>query len=118
MNTPPVPSVTAVHRYALDVDDSGQIGAGYLHPDTYRPFPPGASVVLDAGAGSWMTTDTAATIARALAHVRHITVTGTDPGDRYTPGWYDGTLHGLEAIAAAVHAVHALDARTQPREGT
>src|SRR4051794_20841855 len=39
VNTPSVPSVTAVHRYALDVDDSGQIHAGCLDPDTYRPFP-------------------------------------------------------------------------------
>jgi hypothetical protein len=109
--------VTAVHRYVLDADDSGQISAGYLHPDTYRPFPPGAAVVLDAGAGWWMTADTAATIARALAHVRHISVTGTDSGDRSEPGLYDGTLYGLEAIAAAVRAVHARDARTPSREG-
>ncbi|MEU3033500.1 hypothetical protein [Streptomyces griseoaurantiacus] len=105
------PVVRAEHHMTLPVRH-GVIEAGYLW-DRFNPFPPGAHVVLDCGAGACMPTDQARNIGRALAHVGQITLVGTD--DRSERGYNDrGLLFGLDAIAHAIQqaAANALEPST------
>lgn len=90
------PVVQAEYRIRLP-NRRGILDAGYLS-DQYRPFPPGAHVVLDCGPAYVMHFHTARTIGHALAHCGQITVTGT--ADRSEPGYADDDLiFGLDAIA-------------------
>lgn len=102
------PVVRAEHHMALP-NRQGVLDAGYLS-EHYRPFPPGAHVVLDCGSGTCMTSQHARDIGRSLAHVGQITITGTD--ERTEPGYNDhGLIFGLDAIAHAIQqaAAHALE---------
>ena len=100
------PAVRAEYRLRLPVDH-GLISAGFLG-DNYRPFPPGAVVVLDAGNGYVMHVDQARHIGRSLAHCSQITISGT--ADHSARGQADdfGLIHGLDAIANVIsQAAHA-----------
>ena len=102
------PVVQAEHHMALP-SRHGVIEPGYLG-EHYRPFPPGAHVVLDCGSGTCMTTQHARDIGRSLAHCGQITLTGTD--DRNTRGYVeDGLIFGIDAIANVIQqaAAHALE---------
>ncbi|MFF0445771.1 hypothetical protein ACFYT4_05000 [Streptomyces sp. NPDC004609] len=104
----PGPVVRALHRHVPDVEESGEIRAGFLSPDTFRPYPPGAMVVLDAGEGWWAHAHTCAVIAGALAHTGHIAITGTGPDRTRGADERHGALYGLDAIADAITRAHAL----------
>ncbi|MBT2391638.1 hypothetical protein J7E87_19920 [Streptomyces sp. ISL-1] len=100
------PAVRAEYRLKLPAD--GRIlSAGFLG-EHYRPFPPGASVVLDAGSATAMTVEQARFIGRSLAHCSEITISGT--ADHSARGRVDdfGLIHGLDAIANVIsQAAHA-----------
>ncbi|MFI6895268.1 hypothetical protein ACIBM4_14240 [Streptomyces sp. NPDC050256] len=100
------PVVRAEYRLKLWTD--GRIlSAGYLC-EHYRPFPPGASVVLDAGSANVITVEQARLIGRGLAHCSEITISGT--ADNNTRGRADefGLVHGLDAIANVIaQSAHA-----------
>ncbi|MCX4699525.1 hypothetical protein [Streptomyces sp. NBC_01373] len=98
------PVVRAEHHLKLPVD-RGILQPGYLC-EYYRPFPPGAHVVLDCGQAHVMTTDTARWIGLGLAHCAQITVTGTS--DRSARGYVEaGLIFGLDAIARMIYRATA-----------
>lgn len=105
------PVVRVEHHVKLPVD-RGVLQPGYLG-EHYRPYPPGAHVVIDCGPAHLMTTDTARNIGLSLAHCGQITVTGT--ADRSEGGYVDGGLiFGLDAIGRMIHraAANAMENRT------
>ncbi|WP_371551711.1 hypothetical protein OG266_39500 [Streptomyces sp. NBC_00554] len=105
------PVVRAEHRLQLEIRD-GVLQSGFLS-EYYRPFPPGAHVVIDCGSAHVMTTDTARWIGLGLAHCGSITVTGT--ADRSEGGYVDmGVIFGLDAIARVIQraTADAMEPRT------
>lgn len=86
-----------VHRVSLPSAGYGQIKAGPLHTEGH-PFPDGAAVVLETGDGWWMRSDEAQHIARSLANVGHITITGLHHERGGGRGQF-GIVYGLAAIA-------------------
>lgn len=98
------PVVRVEHHLKLPVD-RGILQPGYLC-ELYRPFPPGAHVVIDCGSANVMTTDTARCLALGLAHCGEITVTGTS--ERAERGYVDtGLIFGLDAIAQVIERAAA-----------
>ncbi|SMF64531.1 hypothetical protein [Streptomyces sp. Amel2xC10] len=104
------PAVRAEYRHKLSTE-YGVIRAGFLHPQTYRPYPPGAHVVLDVGDGNCMQVYEARLIGQALAHCASITVTGTTESN-----WSGvdglGLVHGLASIADVISRAACSDAST------
>ncbi|MFF7763116.1 hypothetical protein [Streptomyces griseorubiginosus] len=94
------PAVRAEYRHTLPVEH-GVIRAGFLHPETYRPYPFGAHVVLDVGGGDRMHAYDARLVGQALAHCSSITVAGTTE-DNWTGIDEFGLIHGLTAIANVI----------------
>ncbi|MFK0125551.1 hypothetical protein ACIQSP_19825 [Streptomyces nigra] len=94
------PAVRAEHRHKLPTEH-GVIRPGFIHPETYRPYPPGAHVVLDVGAGERMYVYEARQLGQALAHCASITVTGTTESS-WTGVDEFGLAHGLTAIADVI----------------
>lgn len=95
-------TVRAVFRIPLPHDGYGEIKAGHLLNGFGLPFPPGAAVVLEVGAGYWCRRSELEAVARSLDGVRTISVSGTD----LRQGGRDGAvITGLGQIAAALHAM-------------
>jgi hypothetical protein len=77
------------------------IRPGFIHPETYRPYPHGAHVVLDVGAGDCMHAYEARQLGQALAHCASITVAGTTENDWSGVDEF-GLVHGLTSIADVI----------------
>lgn len=93
------PSVRAVIRIPLPHDGYGEIRCGLLS-GSVLPFPPGAAVVLEVGTGYWSRASELERIARSLAAVGQISVTGTSVRMGGPSG--DGVITGLGEIAAKI----------------
>lgn len=94
------PVVRAEYRLKLPVEH-GVIRAGFLNPEAYRPYPPGAHVVLDVSAGNCMQVYEARLIGQALAHCASITVTGTTESNLAGVDEF-GLIYGLTSIADVI----------------
>uniref|UniRef100_A0AAU1I183 Uncharacterized protein n=1 Tax=Streptomyces sp. NBC_00180 TaxID=2903632 RepID=A0AAU1I183_9ACTN len=94
------PAVRAEYRLKMPVEH-GVIRPGFLHPETYRPYPPGAHVVLDVGDGDRMQAYEARMVGQALAHCASITVTGTAESSWAGVDEF-GLIHGLTSIADVI----------------
>ncbi|MFD5862608.1 hypothetical protein [Streptomyces chartreusis] len=105
------PAVRAEYRLRLPVDHR-MIRAGFLHPETYRPYPPGAHVVLDVGDGDCMQAYDARTVGQALAHCGSITVAGTTESS-WTGIDELGLIHGLTSIADVIRQAACSAAQTR-----
>lgn len=93
-------SVRAVFRIILPHDGYGEIRSGHLLGGEGLPFPQGAAVVLEVGAGYWCRGSELERIALSLATVRQISITGTDIRKG---GTSDGSvITGLGEIAAKI----------------
>jgi hypothetical protein len=92
-------SVRAVFRIPLPHNGVGEITAGPLHGSGLS-VPPSAAVVLDVDAGYWCRRSELELIARSLADVALISVTGTDLRSGGTCD--DGVVTGLAGIAAEI----------------
>lgn len=94
------PVVNAEHHMTLPIEN-GMLRAGFIGPH-YRPFPPGATVVLNCGSSHVMHVAEAGTLGHALAHCASVTFTGTS--EYSERGHVDdyGLIHGLDAIANVV----------------
>lgn len=90
----------AEYRHKLPVEH-GLIRTGFIHPETYRPYPPGAHVVLDVASGDCMHAYDARQLGQALAHCASITVTGTTENS-WTGTDEFGLIHGLTSIADVI----------------
>jgi hypothetical protein len=100
-------SVRAVRRLTLPVRD-GQILPGDLWP--YRPFPTGATVVIDVQDGYWMHRQDAETVGAALAHCASLQIEGDDQS--VDVGDYGfGRIFGIEAIADVISYAARLQAQ-------
>lgn len=92
-------SVRAVFRISLPHDGYGEIKAGHILGGGELPFPHGAAVVLEVGAGHWCRCSELERIARSLANVAVVSVTGTDVRGGGSDG---GVVIGLDAIAGVL----------------
>lgn len=105
--TPPVKgSVRAVRRLRLPVRD-GQILPGDLWP--YRPFPYGATVVIDVQDGYWMHRTDAQTVGAALSHCT-LQIEGDDQSKLVGDQGF-GRIFGIEAIADVIAGAARLQAQ-------
>ncbi|MFV6033171.1 hypothetical protein [Streptomyces sp. NPDC056264] len=92
------PTVRTVRRVLLPTESGGRITPGPLHTD--RPlYPDGAVVVLEVGAGWWISAADLRHIRMALSNVGHISVSGTHPGGRPGGRGDFGIVYGLEEMA-------------------
>jgi len=105
------PVVRAEYRLKLPTQH-GVIRAGFLHPETYRPYPPGAHVVLDVGAGDRMHAYDARQLGQALAHCASVTVTGTTESNWVGVDEF-GLIHGLTSIADVIRQAACTAAPTR-----
>ncbi|MEU5892518.1 hypothetical protein ABZ835_37615 [Streptomyces sp. NPDC047461] len=105
------PAVRAEYRQKLPIEH-GVIRAGFIHPETYRPYPPGAHVVLDVGTGDRMHAYDARQLGQALAHCASITVTGTTENNWAGVDEF-GLVHGLTSIADVIRQAACAAAPTR-----
>lgn len=99
-------SVRAVRRLQLPVKD-GQILPGDLWP--YRPFPYGATVVIDVQDGYWMHRRDAETVGAALSHCT-LQIEGDDQSKIVGDQGF-GRIFGIEAIADVIAGAARLQAQ-------
>lgn len=105
-----------MYRVQLPVRN-GEIGLGDLEGAPRHVFPDGCTVVLDVGAGEWISRARIEELGRTLLGTRHVSVSGT----RVPWGVYGASdqyaVRGLDMIAYAIQgAMHRAEQRRSRHE--